>query len=118
VTALTDFVEGGGEVAVVPVGGALDRRRSVHPEPSISIIIYSVDSVYYEYEENGLSDYEGSIVTHEFLRELADHLEVGEQFDIQTAGFTKCRFPVTKRYVVRDGEVLHTDLSSPDPIDE
>jgi hypothetical protein len=34
--------------------------------------------VYYEYEENGLSDYEGGIVAHEFLRELADHLEAGE----------------------------------------
>jgi len=59
-------------------------------------------------------DYEGGIVTHEFLRSLADHLEPNEEFDIQTAGFTKCRFPVlAKRYVVRDGEVLHADLSSP-----
>jgi hypothetical protein len=64
-------------------------------------------------------DYEGRIVTHEFLRELADHLEADEELDIQTAEFTKCRFPVlAKRYVVRDGEVLHTDLSSPEPIDE
>jgi hypothetical protein len=31
----------------------------------------------------------------------------------------KCCFPVlARRYVVRDGEVLHADLSSPDPIDE
>jgi hypothetical protein len=31
----------------------------------------------------------------------------------------KCHFPVlAKRYVVRNGEVLHADLSSPDPIDE
>ncbi|ELY72070.1 hypothetical protein C487_19693 [Natrinema pallidum DSM 3751] len=60
----------------------------------------------YEARENGLLDYEGGIVTH-------------EELDIQTAGFTKCRFPVlAKRYVVRDGEVLHADLSSPDPIDE
>ena len=73
----------------------------------------------YEARENGLPDYEGGIVTHEFLRELADHLEADEEFDIQTAGFTKCRFPVlAKRYVVRDGEVLHADLSSPGPIDE
>ena len=64
-------------------------------------------------------DYEGGIVTHEFLRELSNHLEADEEFDIQTAGFTKCRFPVlAKRYVVRDGEVLHADLSSLDPIDE
>ena len=62
---------------------------------------------------------QGGIVTHEFLRKLADHLEADEELDIQTAGFTKCRFPVlAKRYVVRDGEVLHADLSSPDPIDE
>ena len=73
----------------------------------------------YGARENGLPDYEGGIVTHEFLRELADHLEADEEFDIQTAGFTKCRFPVlAKRYVVRDGEVFHADLSSPDPIDE
>ena len=53
-------------------------------------------------------------MTHEFLRELADHLEANEEFDIQTAGFTKCRFPVlAKRYVVRHGEVLQVDLSSP-----
>jgi len=73
----------------------------------------------YEARENGLPDYEGGIVTHEFLRELAGHLEADEELDIQTAGFTKCRFPVlAKRYVVRNGEVLHADLSSPDPIDE
>lgn len=41
-----------------------------------------------------------------------------EEFDIQTAGFTKCRFPVlAKRYVIRNGEVLHTDLSSLESID-
>jgi hypothetical protein len=48
-----------------------------------------------------------------------DRIGSDEEFDIQTAGFTKCRFPVlAKRYVVRDGEVLHADLNSPDPIDE
>ena len=73
----------------------------------------------YEARENGLPNYEGGIVTHEFLRELAGHLEANEELDIQTAGFTKCRFPVlAKRYVVRDGQVLHADLSSPDLIDE
>ena len=57
-------------------------------------------------------------MTHEFLRTLADYLEAGEELDIQTARFTKCRFPVlAKRYVVRDGEVLHADLSGLDPID-
>ena len=62
---------------------------------------------------------DGELTIWGFLRELADHLEADEELDIQTAGFTKCRFPVlAKRYVVRDGEVLHADLSSPDPIDE
>jgi hypothetical protein len=42
----------------------------------------------YEARENGLPDYDGGIVTHEFLRELATHLETGEELDIQTAGFT------------------------------
>jgi len=41
----------------------------------------------YEARENGLPDYEGGIVTHEFLRELADHLEADEEFDIQTTGY-------------------------------
>ena len=73
----------------------------------------------YNARESGLPDYEGGIVTHEFLRELANHLEADEEFEIQTAGFTKCRFPVlAQRYVVRDGEVLHADLSSPEPIGE
>ena len=72
----------------------------------------------YESRENGLPDYDGGIVTHEFLRNLADHLEADEELDIQTAGFTKCRFPVlAKRYVVRDGEVLYADLSGLNPID-
>jgi hypothetical protein len=57
-------------------------------------------------------------VTHEFLRELATHLEPGEELDIQTAGFTKCRVPVlAKRYVVRGDAVLHADLSGLEPID-
>jgi len=39
--------------------------------------------------------------------------------DIQTAGYTKCRFPVlAKRYVVRDGEVLYADLSTLKTIEE
>jgi len=40
----------------------------------------------YEARENGLPDYEGGIVTHEFLRELADHLEADEEFDIKRPG--------------------------------
>ena len=84
------------------------------------LVIWGYDSFdVYEMRENGLLDYDGGIVTHEFLRSLAEYLEPDEEFDIQTAGFTKCRFPVlAKRYVVRDGEVLYADLSSPEPIDE
>ena len=73
----------------------------------------------YTVHEDGLPDYDGGIVTHEFLRTLADYLESGEELDIQTAGYTKCRFPVlAKRYVVREGDVLHADLSGLKPIDE
>jgi len=67
------------------------------------LVIWGYDSFeVYEARENGLPDYDGGIVTHEFLRSLAEYLEPDEEFDIQTAGFTKCRFPVlAKRYVVR-----------------
>ncbi|MDZ5810821.1 hypothetical protein U4E84_05615 [Halorubrum sp. AD140] len=65
----------------------------------------------YKARENGLPDYEGGIVTHEFLRKLADHIEANEELDIQTAGFTTCRFLVlANRYVVRDGEVRYVGL--------
>lgn len=84
------------------------------------LIIWGYDAFeVYEAREDGLPDYEGGLVTHGFLRILAGYLEPNEELDIQTAGFTKCRFPVlAKRYVVRDGEILHADLSSPEPIDE
>lgn len=83
------------------------------------LILWGYDSFeVYEAREDGLPDYEGGLVTHEFLRTLAGYLEPNEELDIQTAGFTKCWFPVlAKRYVIRDGEVLHADLSSLDPID-
>ncbi|MFC4552367.1 hypothetical protein [Halorussus sp. GCM10023401] len=83
------------------------------------LIIWGYDAFeVYEAREDGLPDYEGGLVTHEFLRTLAGYLEPNEELDIQTAGFTKCRFPVlAKRYVIRDGEVLHADLSSLDLID-
>jgi len=79
------------------------------------LIIWGYDAFeVYEAREDGLPDYEGGLVTHDFLRTLAGYLEPNEELDIQTAGFTKCRFPVlAKRYVVRDGEILHADLSSP-----
>ncbi|WP_435120114.1 hypothetical protein [Halolamina sp. C58] len=84
------------------------------------LVIWGYDSFeVYEARENGLPDYDGGIVTHEFLRSLAEYLEPDEELDIQTAGFTKCRFPVlAKRYVVRDGKVLHADLSGLEPITE
>lgn len=69
--------------------------------------------------EDGLPDYDGGIVTHEFLRTLAGYLESGEELDIQTAGYTKCRFPVlAKRYSVREDKVEHTGLSDLNPIGE
>lgn len=72
----------------------------------------------YEANEDGLPDYEGGIRTHEFLRDLAEYIDADQQLDIQTAGFTKCRFPVlAKRYVVRDGDILHADLSGLEPIE-
>ena len=84
------------------------------------LVIWGYDSFeVYETRENGLPDYDGGIVTYEFLRSLTEYLEPDEELDIQTAGFTKCRFPVlAKRYVVRDGEVLHADLSGLEPITE
>lgn len=84
------------------------------------LTIWGYDSFeVYEARENGLPDYDGGIVTHEFLWSLADYLEPGEEFDIQTAGFTKCRFPVlARRYVVREDEVLRADLSDLEPVTE
>ncbi|XVH33799.1 hypothetical protein ACNS7O_18400 (plasmid) [Haloferacaceae archaeon DSL9] len=83
------------------------------------LVIWGYDDFeVYEASDDGLPDYDGGIVTHEFLRTLADYLEPDEELDIQTAGFTKCRFPVlAKRYVVRDGEVFHADLRSLEPIE-
>jgi len=50
---------------------------------------------------------------------LAGYLKSGEELDIQTTGYTKCRFPVlAKRYVVREGDVLHANLSNLKPIGE
>lgn len=70
-----------------------------------------------ELTEDG--DPAGATVTRHWLRELSEYIVPGGELDIQTAGFTKCRFPVlAKRYVVRHGEVLHTDLSGLKPIDD
>ena len=90
----------------------------VDEEGELSIWGYDSFEVY-EARNNGLPDYDGRIVTNEFLRQLAEYIDGNEEFDIQTAGCTKFRFPVlATRYVVRDGEVLHADLSGLDPIDE
>lgn len=71
----------------------------------------------YEIQEKGLPDYESGIVT-EFPQTLAGYLEPNVELDIQTAGFTKCQFSVlAKRYVVREDKVLHSDLSSLEPIE-
>jgi len=79
-----------------------------------SILKYSAAKM----RENRPSEYDAGFVTHEFLRSLAEYLEPNEALDIQTAGFTKRRLPVlAKRYVVRDADILHADLGSPDLID-
>ena len=84
------------------------------------LTIWGYDSFeVYQARDDGLPDYEGGIVTHEFLQKLSEYIDGDEELDIQTAGYTKCRFPVlAKRYVVRDGDVLYADLSGLDPIDE
>ena len=73
----------------------------------------------YEADDEGLPDYEAGIATRSFLRDLSDYIAPDAELDIQTAGYTKCRFPVyAQRYVVRESEVHHADLGSLDPIDE
>lgn len=64
-----------------------------------------------------LIDYEAGQRTEEFLRKLSRYIVEGDELDIQTAGFTKCRYPMqAKRYVVRHGEILHADLSNAEPL--
>ena len=83
----------------------------------LSIWGYDAFEVYGR-RENGLPDYEAGQRTHEFLRALAAYVEEGDELDIQTAGFTKCRFPVlAARYVVRRGDVLRADLRTLEPIE-
>ena len=73
----------------------------------------------YEADDEGLPDYEASIATHEFLRDFSEYIAPDVKLDIQTAGYTKCRFPVhAQRYVVRENEVLHADLGSLEAIDQ
>ncbi|WP_135827279.1 hypothetical protein [Halorussus ruber] len=84
----------------------------------LSIWGYDAFEVYGR-RENGLPDYEAGQRTHEFLRALATYVEEGDELDIQTAGFTKCRFPVlAARYVVRHGDVLQADLRTLEPIED
>ena len=72
----------------------------------------------YETGDEGFPDYDAGIATRSFLRQLSKYIAPDVELDIQTAGFTKCRFPIlAKRYVVRDGEVLHTDLGGLELID-
>jgi hypothetical protein len=47
------------------------------------LVVWGYDSFeVYEARENGLPDYDGNILTHEFLRSLAEYLELDEEFDI------------------------------------
>ena len=62
-------------------------------------------------------DFEAGVRTHDLLRDLAGYIAEGEELDIQSAGFTKCRYPMyTARYVVRPNEILQADLHSPTPL--
>lgn len=81
-------------------------------------VIWGYDSFdVYRAHENGEPDHEGGLVTREFLWALAEYIQEDEELDIQTAGFTKCRFPAhASRYVVRSSEVLHADLSGAEPV--
>jgi hypothetical protein len=84
------------------------------------LIIWGYDSFeVYEAREKGLADYDGNIVTHEFpLRSLAEYLKPDEDFDIQTAGFTKCRFPVlAKLSVIATVRCCTRTRFPPQPID-
>ena len=95
--------------------GMLDWE--VNDNDRLSIWGYDAFEVYGR-RENGLPDYEAGQRTHEFLRTLATYVEEGDELDIQTAGFTKCRFPVlASRYVVRHGEVLRADLRTLESIE-
>ncbi|WP_198668075.1 hypothetical protein [Saliphagus sp. LR7] len=65
----------------------------------------------YPQADDGMMDLDASEVTREFLWRLAEYIEEGDELDIQSAGFTKCRYPVHAcRYVIRNGAVLHADL--------
>ncbi|WP_224332196.1 hypothetical protein [Haloprofundus halobius] len=84
------------------------------------VIIWEYDAFeIYETREDGLPDYEGGLITHAFLRKLANSLKLGEELDIQTAGYTKCQLPVlAKRCVIREGDILYADLSGLGLIEE
>ncbi|WP_135806932.1 hypothetical protein [Halorussus marinus] len=90
----------------------------VDDDDRLSIWGYDAFEVYGR-RENGLPDYEAGQQTHEFLRALATYVEEDDELDIQTAGFTKCRFSVlAARYVVRRGDVLRADLRTLEPIED
>ncbi|MFC4986315.1 hypothetical protein [Saliphagus infecundisoli] len=65
----------------------------------------------YAQADDGTMDLDANEVTREFLWKLAEYIEEDAELDIQSAGFTKCRYPVHAcRYVIRNGAVLHADL--------
>ena len=73
----------------------------------------------YEADDGDLPDYDAGIATRSFLRDLSEYIASDAELNLQTAGYTKCRFPVyAQRYVVRNNEVLHADLESLEAIDE
>lgn len=63
-------------------------------------------------------DFEGGEVTREFLWKLAEYIEDGDELDIQSAGFIKCRHPVHAcRYIVRPDELLYANLGELDSLE-
>lgn len=62
-------------------------------------------------------DFEAGLKTRDLLRELANYIAEDEELDIQSARFTKCRYPMyATRYIVRPTEILQADLHSPTPL--
>lgn len=70
----------------------------------------------YESRGNGLPDNEGGIGTHEFLRELADHLEADVELDVQMAGSRSATSPCYQSgtYSRRGGPLRGPQFPQPD----
>lgn len=59
------------------------------------------------------TDHESGPATRAFVWDLTDCIATGAQLDIQSAGYTKCHYPVyAVRYLVRPDEVLRSALDA------